>query len=70
MALADKVFFGIDSIDELYDQQINEGEDEMIFAGKTRLQICFSLETRRCKKAFRESLPKATFERIFKKVLQ
>ena len=71
MAIADKAFFGITSMDDLDDQQIPEGENELILRwNDSALNLPIVRNATMGRGVTNEPLPKAAFERIFKKVLE
>jgi hypothetical protein len=71
MAIVDKAFFGINSVDELYDQQIPENEEELILRwNDSVLNLPIIRNATKSEGVTDKPLPRATFDRIFKMVLQ
>lgn len=71
MGVADKVFFGIDSLEELHGQQIPEGDDEVILRWNDSVMNLPILRNATMQHGVSEEpLPKRTFDRIFKAGLQ
>ena len=71
MAIADKAFFGIASMDDLDDQQILEGENELILRwNDSASNLPIVRNATMARGVTNEPLSKAAFERIFKKVLE
>jgi hypothetical protein len=71
MAVTDKAFFGIGSIEELYDQEIPENEDELFLRwNDSVLDLPIIRNATISQGVTNEPLPKQAFDRIFKKVLE
>ena len=67
MAVADKAFFDINSLEELHDQQIPEGDDEVILRwNDSVMKLPILRSATKQDGVSEEPLPKRTFDRIFK----
>ena len=70
MAIKDQAFFGIDSMERLYNQQIPEGEDELILRwNDSAKNLPIVRNVTMTHGVTKDPLFKSTFERIFKQVL-
>ena len=71
MAIADKAFFGITSMEDLDDQQIPESENELILCwNDSALDLPIVRNATIGRGVTNKPLPKAAFKRIVKKVLE
>jgi Protein of unknown function (DUF3435) len=70
MAIADRAIFGINSIEDLYEQNIPAGQDEFHLRWNKSVPELPVLRNATMKDGvLTEPLPKSTFERIIKAVL-
>lgn len=71
MAIADQPIFGISPLDDLFDQQIPKGEEEIVLRWNDEVMNLPILRNATMSQGVTEEpLPKKTFDRIFKSVLE